>query len=159
MIGKVMAINSNGELQTPSLKVAKGSVESLISMPRCVLRADEVTLFQLAAAPLRPFVWLGRLLTPVMMWAVYHSPGVMTVAGLLAVFGTWQWLSAGDRKTFYTLYLHTHIPHHPKINFYRTFSLFELAIVLDQISWALGDRPRECTGRGWDKEHHPDSFS
>ena len=149
MLGRIISMGENGPVRNIDLRFESGRVASPLSMSRGEVVAGEVTGFELVATSLSPFLWGGCLGSLVMMAVVWNAPSVPAIAGLMMVAGGTLGLLKNRVRVLYTLNLLTDHPQRPKILFYRTLCQLDLMLVLDAVTWALGDRPRQCMGSGW----------
>jgi hypothetical protein len=130
--------------------VVGDQVESEISSPPGPIACADVTGFEIKTWRFGRLILLCALVGFLALGGVVlysfqvadEGPNLVSIAALVAL------PLAGirlRRKVLYSIFLLTSKPGKERIRFYRTFSQLDLALLLDVMTFWVGDRPRKLT--------------
>jgi hypothetical protein len=146
-IGRITSMTADGPERNVVMTDAPDTAFCSISIPARPVTKSTVTSFQLHGS--RVGLWGAAallILFGVVSIVIHRRFAFSSLTTLALLLGVIYLIARYHRVILYSIIVHTSEPTTASISFYRTFELFDFALVLDWLTWSLGDHPRTCTG-------------
>jgi hypothetical protein len=146
-IGRITNITADGPERNVMMTDAPDTAFCSIAIPAEPITKSSVTSFQLHGS--RVGLWLAAALLVLLgvVSILVHRRFAFSSLTILALLLCVIYLIARyHRLTLYSVIVHTSDPAASSVSFYRTFEAFDFALVLDWLTWSVGDHPRTRTG-------------
>lgn len=145
-IGKITNITADGPEWNVVMTDTPDTAFCSIAIPAGPITKSLVTSFQLHGS--RVGLWFAAALLVLLGVSILvHRRFAFSSLTILALLLCVIYLIARyHRLTLYSVIVHTSDPAASSVSFYRTFEAFDFALVLDWLTWSIGDHPRTCTG-------------
>lgn len=146
-IGRIISITADGPRRNVVMTDAPDTAFCSIAIPAKPINKSTVTSFQLHGSRVGLWVSAALLILVVVLSIFIHRKfAFSSLASLSLLWCVIYLIARYHRLTLYSVIVHTRNPAASRISFYRTFEAFDFALVLDWLTWSVGDRPRTCTG-------------
>jgi hypothetical protein len=146
-IGRITTMTADGPLRNVVMTDLPETFFCSISIPARPVTKSTVTSFQLHGSRVGLWVAVVLIILFGIVSILIERRFEFSFLPILALFACVTYLVGRyHRLKLYSVIVHTSDSSAPSISFYRTFDEYDFMLVLDWLTWSIGDRPRTCTG-------------